>query len=423
MYHSSAEYGVNDTTLDFMYVGPLNDYSYNNNDIGDLLIFLKKFAGKNIFLIDNVMTSFDYTKIPSKYDIIIVGIFGELYHADFFKSFFNYFQSKIIIVLTSQNIHPYDYLQKAKIFNLEHVHKSFDFFLRYAVNQNSTSKNNLILKTNKKDLKDRDYTASCLIRRVDLTRLSVLSVFLKNYNFNEIIFSNINSEKFNVTKAEAEEFVTKFNNIKHVIDPVLFNKLLNGPNVSAEFIVFLKKNIKVKFQAEILSKLQQYYYDKDYSLSLITYSENFLSDYNQIFNNHIEAYSNTILNYVLETSIENDVIGNFLTEKTFKPIASKMPFILLSCKGSYGRLKNLGFETFEDVFHCAQLDYSDFDKKIFLLDSVMNTVTKDYLYDNISELQDKVNYNFSWLDNHFYNHCEKMNKDSIEKICEYINDM
>ena len=102
MGHPSAKYGINDATLDFMYIGPLKNYYYKNNDIEDLLIFLKPYSNKKIFLIDNLMTEFDYNKIPVEYDIFIIGVFGEIYHKSFVEHLLKYLHDKIIIFITSQ---------------------------------------------------------------------------------------------------------------------------------------------------------------------------------------------------------------------------------------------------------------------------------------------------------------------------------
>lgn len=54
--------------------------------------------------------------------------------------------------------------------------------------------------------------------------------------------------------------------------------------------------------------------------------------------------------YNLEIVTETTVKAHFLTEKTIKPIASKMPFLSVSSPGYLKYLRNIGYKTFSDVF-------------------------------------------------------------------------
>lgn len=53
------------------------------------------------------------------------------------------------------------------------------------------------------------------------------------------------------------------------------------------------------------------------------------------------------INVVTETTIHTDV---FISEKTWKPIIGMRPFLILGDYNIYPQLKDLGFDTFDDVF-------------------------------------------------------------------------
>ena len=48
-----------------------------------------------------------------------------------------------------------------------------------------------------------------------------------------------------------------------------------------------------------------------------------------------------------------------ITEKTFKPIALGMPFVIVGTKGSLKYLKSYGFKTFEEIWDESYDDASD----------------------------------------------------------------
>lgn len=59
-------------------------------------------------------------------------------------------------------------------------------------------------------------------------------------------------------------------------------------------------------------------------------------------------YENSLINIISETFFFSEEIH--LTEKTFKPIAFKQPFIMMGAKGTLQHLKDLGFKTFSEFW-------------------------------------------------------------------------
>ena len=64
--------------------------------------------------------------------------------------------------------------------------------------------------------------------------------------------------------------------------------------------------------------------------------------------NAIEQYINTVFSLVTETFFFRDEVH--LTEKIYKPISFKHPFVLVSTPGSLAWLKSQGFKTFHDYW-------------------------------------------------------------------------
>jgi hypothetical protein len=89
-----------------------------------------------------------------------------------------------------------------------------------------------------------------------------------------------------------------------------------------------------------------------------------------------------------------------LTEKTFKPIAMGMPFVLVGTKGSLEYLRSYGFRTFEGIWD-ESYDLEEDDVRIQRIASLLrsldelSTEGKQELFDQCQEI---IEHNW----NHFY---------------------
>lgn len=103
---------------------------------------------------------------------------------------------------------------------------------------------------------------------------------------------------------------------------------------------------------------------------------------------------------VTETLFQNNTANTFLTGKTFKPIALKMPFIIIGQPHTLKHLKNLGYKTFE---HLWNEDYdNEFNEmsrmtKICNLVENLSSMSNDKLQEMIDKSFNIVNYNFNLL--------------------------
>lgn len=90
-----------------------------------------------------------------------------------------------------------------------------------------------------------------------------------------------------------------------------------------------------------------------------------------------------------------------LTEKTFKPIAMGMPFIIVGTKGSLKYLREYGFKTFEGIWDESYDDAED-DVRIQRIASLLtslNELTPDAKQDLFEQCIPIIEHNW----NHFYN--------------------
>ncbi len=67
-------------------------------------------------------------------------------------------------------------------------------------------------------------------------------------------------------------------------------------------------------------------------------------------------YDETFASVVMETYINQDH-NVFFTEKTFKPLAYGHPFLLYSSAGALARLREFGFDTYENPFNTFNTEY------------------------------------------------------------------
>lgn len=106
-----------------------------------------------------------------------------------------------------------------------------------------------------------------------------------------------------------------------------------------------------------------------------------------------EWYNDTCFSFVSEVQVtkknNNNII--WLTEKTAKPIAFQHPFVILGQMGSLQTLKNMGFETFENLFDESYDTESNWIKR---LDTLTNNVKQFQKrpYDFVTEQKIKHNY-------------------------------
>jgi hypothetical protein len=142
--------------------------------------------------------------------------------------------------------------------------------------------------------------------------------------------------------------------------------------------------------------------NKDKILSL----PNLYIDRKDLKNNHVNMinssrkfYADTYFSVVSETNFyERTDPGQFVSEKTFKPIAEKHPFILISRPGCLQKLKSLGYKTFSPFINeDYDIETNDSKRMRMIVNEVirlsnLNTDDLNYFLSNIKEICE-YNYN------------------------------
>jgi len=133
-------------------------------------------------------------------------------------------------------------------------------------------------------------------------------------------------------------------------------------------------------------------------------------------NNNVKDYS-AFWHVVTETVFYYDKLH--LTEKTFKPIVSKQPFILLAAPGNLAYLKHYGFKSFSPFIDESYDDIKDNDQRIEFV------VQELHRYCNLSagekleiarEIAPIVEHNF----NHFYSDFKHVITKELLENCQTL---
>lgn len=112
--------------------------------------------------------------------------------------------------------------------------------------------------------------------------------------------------------------------------------------------------------------------------------------------NH-QATLDTWISVISEASFAEDTC--FISEKSFKPIATCHPFIMYGNKHSLKYLKNLGYKTFSDFFDESYDDLESWDRldAIIKLLKDINLMDADKKIQWFTSMKDVLDYNFNVL--------------------------
>lgn len=118
-----------------------------------------------------------------------------------------------------------------------------------------------------------------------------------------------------------------------------------------------------------------------------------------------EMWQNSFFHIVPETVFYYDKLH--LTEKIFKPIVSRRPFILLASPGNLKYIKGYGFKTFDRWIDESYDNEPDNDKRINLAVQQLEYINRLSKFEKnkmFGEMQETLDYNF----NHFFNEFKKI---------------
>lgn len=103
-------------------------------------------------------------------------------------------------------------------------------------------------------------------------------------------------------------------------------------------------------------------------------------------------YNDTYFSIAVETVVDSAGFDVFLTEKTFKVLAHRHPFMIWGTRGSLQHLKQQGFETFEHLFDESYDEcYNNDDRLLHIINNVKNFEVSKYI-NPVTE--QKIEHNF-----------------------------
>lgn len=126
---------------------------------------------------------------------------------------------------------------------------------------------------------------------------------------------------------------------------------------------------------------------------------------------HPQVALDSWVQVISETYFYDDYETLFLSEKTFKVIASSQPFIILGNKGSLRELKKMGYRTFGDFFDESYDELDGCDR--------MNAILQ--ILKDIDKIEDKLSWFESMKD--ILEHNKNLIQENTVKKIPYVYDM
>jgi hypothetical protein len=124
----------------------------------------------------------------------------------------------------------------------------------------------------------------------------------------------------------------------------------------------------------------------------------------------ISMHTSALWHLVTETVFYDN--KKHLTEKIFKPITAKRPFVLVGAQGNLAYLKSYGFKTFDRWIDESYDDEPDPDKRILLIIEQVEklcSMSTSQLNSMYNEMKSTLEYNFQ----HFYGNFKKIIIDEL----------
>ncbi len=232
---------------------------------------------------------------------------------------------------------------------------------------------------------------------------------------------------FRIDKTDLELAITKYKNIPYKVGPrkklfLNFNRRYSDHRL-VFYTAMAKKNLLDKFYISMsatqpergatfvdnmkytITKYPALEFTEDdvkqanSHLPLILDNTNFNSYPMENTVDAVESYyENSLINIVSETFFFDKPIH--ITEKTFKPIAFKQPFIMIGSHGSLRHVKDLGFKTFSEFWNEDYDLIQDNEIRMLAVLKIVEEVanwSEEKKIDFTNNVKDIVEYNFNHL--------------------------
>lgn len=125
------------------------------------------------------------------------------------------------------------------------------------------------------------------------------------------------------------------------------------------------------------------------------------------------VYDNSSLGYINETSDYGFLYKNFITEKTYRTIMNRQPFVMQSSPQALEYLRSMGFQTFNSIIDESydQDPSENIEHRVIVAKNFLDSIDQ-----HIDEIQEIVEFNYKKLQELSTNEIKKVNN-----IYDYFN--
>jgi hypothetical protein len=208
-----------------------------------------------------------------------------------------------------------------------------------------------------------------------------------------------------------------------------------------KYFMLLLMNLRRAHRHQVLDTMHKFLPDSLYSYVSqgIKLPDDMIDDTGRLFNDRFfnpSWYSQTAFSMVIETRVSDRL---FISEKSFKPLAHKHPFLIYGTPGTLQHLRSLGFQTFDHIVdesydfqpntpfyilnrhgdHMTSLDRLN--KIVEILEVLHEQFNKDKFLFSDAESQRRLDHNYHL----FYNqsHIDKLwHKEIVEVVEEFVHE-
>ena len=284
-------------------------------------------------------------------------IYGE-YNYHLFDHVKNNFQGPFILVTTEKNSTPLETIKKKYgwpvVYNFHHAFASHDWYRGYKYNSE-------LISPNKRSL-DKKY--------ISFNRLTSNARVYRSILISELVKRNILDQGF----VSYNDVCPDGGSYQDNLDQAVINRLIT-PELAEE----VKSNISsVKIPLRIDYQDQEFIPNHSFVLSAV------------------EQTQRSFCYLVTETCYWESKYH--LTEKIFKPIVSRMPFVLVGPVHNLKYLREYGFKTFSKWIDESYDDIEDPIERMLAIGSTMEKIcshTLEELESMLAEMQEVLDYNYN----------------------------
>lgn len=217
-----------------------------------------------------------------------------------------------------------------------------------------------------------------------------------------------------------ENIIGNFNYSFHNLKPYS-----PDPDITVEGMKSDLKNRKYPLTQEITNWLKGIPYDIGYpghKWSDVTYKALYLSDFHLLVESHYDCYLDNIYEFAKEDFNEREFAPSFATEKTYKAINCKKPFIAVSTPYFLEGLKKMGYKTFSPYINESYDNMTNNKERMkAIVDEVKRicTLPEDEYKELLNNLKPIIEHNFKVFAKYHSDDSTRESNDFLHQILPF----